>query len=133
MTGGFMSTDLFKKVERAQRAWRELELNTVTNADKERIWRVLAGMQALDDAQAAIRSTVEEVILEFWESKNDEVKLMIQKLIPLVYVSARPRPENEQEALDAIVRSTTTEKLCLQNRPQKPARKTSAKRKPKSP
>jgi hypothetical protein len=51
-----------KLLQRTQTAFRELELNAVTYADKERFARVWKGIWALDEEQAELKEALECVL-----------------------------------------------------------------------
>lgn len=121
---------LHDTVVRAQNAWRELEMNLTTQADKKRIWDVLAGLSALDDEQAHVKGRIEELVIEFFNpnAPNDSTNELLRQLLAIIAVSAQ-RPKEDQEALDAIAHELAKEdKRCLKERPTRPKRKAASAR-----
>ena len=51
-----------EKALRAQNAARELDLSSITKADKARVLRVQAGLHALDDLQTYFKNTIYDVL-----------------------------------------------------------------------
>lgn len=117
---------LYDVVKKAQTAWRELELGQTSQADKQRAWDVLAGMQALDDEQAKLKGAIEGLVIDFWNpnASDDGMNALLRRLLALVMEPATERPPEDQEALDAIARELAKEdKTCLKERPARPARR----------
>lgn len=56
--------DLRAVVKRAEKAWNELGLSLMTQADKKRYWRIWEGLRALDDEQAQVKYAIEELLEE---------------------------------------------------------------------
>lgn len=116
---------LLTAVTKAKKAWRELELGQISQADKKRAWDVLEGMQALDDEQARLKGSIEELVIEFFNpnAPDDDVNELLRRLLALI-AEAPARPKEDQEALDAIARELAKEdKLCLKERPKRPSAK----------
>jgi len=112
-------------VAAAQKAWRELELGQVSQADKQRCWVVLDGLTALDDEQAALKGDIEELVLEFFNpnAADDGVNALLRRLLDIVMPAAVKRSPEDQAALDSIARELAKEeKLCLKERPKRPTR-----------
>ena len=120
---------LYERTTAAQKAWRELELGQVSQADKQRCWVVLDGLHALDDEQAALKGAIEDLIIEFWNpnAPDDGMNALLRKMLDLIMTPAVKRSAEDQAALDSIAQQLKEEeKLCLKERPTRPALKRSS-------
>jgi len=57
-------------VSRAEKAMRELDLSLITQADKDRWWRIWRGLRALDDEQSEIKGRIEELLENYEKSQG---------------------------------------------------------------
>lgn len=113
-------------VQRAETAWRELELNQVTQANKQRAWDVFAGLRALDGEQARIKGAIEELVIEYFNpnAADDGMNELLRRLLELVQEPASPRSRDDQRLLDAIAHALTKgRKLRQKRRSQQPSKR----------